>query len=259
MGRFWFLTGARTCNPMRGGRWCRREAPRPARLRARCSRSLPLAASDAFIAVFEAKYHYNFWRPVTADPQRRPDRATRRRRATPGWLPLGETPMHPEYPCAHCISSSAVAACWRCSRAMVGEDVGKTCRSPASPTRPCRVSRAASTSCPTTRDEVANARIWAGFHYRFSTGSGQGHGPQDRRTHGGHAAATAQGMRSNGNAALTASCQGHLYSAPMKYLSPLALIALLLARPRRPPPRASPDLRTGATCSTRTSRSSTCT
>ena len=33
-----------------------------------------------------------------------------RRRATPTWLPLIDTPMHPEYPCAHCITSSAVGA-----------------------------------------------------------------------------------------------------------------------------------------------------
>ena len=63
---------------------------------------LAMATADAMVAVFDAKYHYEFWRPVTAirngDEDNNP--ATERD-AT--WEPLGPTPMHPEYPCAHCI------------------------------------------------------------------------------------------------------------------------------------------------------------
>ncbi len=79
-----------------------------------------LAGMDAYIAVFDAKYHYNFWRPVTAirNADQTGNPATPRE---PGWQPLGETPMHPEYPCAHCITSSAVAAV---IRGVVGEDIG---------------------------------------------------------------------------------------------------------------------------------------
>jgi hypothetical protein len=58
-----------------------------------------MAGNDALVAVFDAKYTYNLWRPITAirnaDITQNP--------ATPrdaSWLPLGETPMHPEYPCA---------------------------------------------------------------------------------------------------------------------------------------------------------------
>ena len=58
--------------------------------------------NDALIAVFDAKYHYNFWRPITAirngDIDGNPGTD---REAT--WLPTLTTPMHPEYPCAHCI------------------------------------------------------------------------------------------------------------------------------------------------------------
>src|SRR4029078_924606 len=76
-----------------------------------CARiyALPaVAGADAFIAVFEAKYTYNLWRPITAI--RNADLTANP--ATPreaNWLPLGTTPMHPEYPCAHCITASAVA------------------------------------------------------------------------------------------------------------------------------------------------------
>jgi hypothetical protein len=119
-----------------------------------------MAAADSFIAVFEAKHHYNFWRPVTAI--RNADRTGND--ATPrdaGWLPLGETPLHPEYPCAHCISSAAVAAVLI---GLVGDDVGTitVTNSVAGVTRQW-------TRLSEYRDEVSNARVWAGFHYRFST------------------------------------------------------------------------------------------
>lgn len=67
-----------------------------------------IAMNDALIAVLDAKYHYKFWRPVTAirngDIDGNP--ATDRE---PTWEPPGETPMHTEYPCAHCILSGSVA------------------------------------------------------------------------------------------------------------------------------------------------------
>src|SRR4249920_1436681 len=68
-----------------------------------------IAINDAIIAVLDAKYHYDFWRPITAirngDNDENP--ATERDAA---WQPIDNTPMHPEYPCAHCIGSSALAA-----------------------------------------------------------------------------------------------------------------------------------------------------
>jgi hypothetical protein len=163
VARFWFLTGARTYNPV-----VRQVALAKKMDLLDCARLYALAsmaAADSFIAVFEAKYHYNFWRPVTAirnaDLSHNP--------ATPRdatWQPLGDTPMHPEYPCAHCISSSAVAAALR---AVVGNEVAE-------------ISLTSSTAPGVTRkwtklsdyaDEVSNARVWAGFHYRFSTEAGK--------------------------------------------------------------------------------------
>ena len=66
-----------------------------------------MVGQDAIIAVFDAKYTYNFWRPVTAihNADLSKNDATPREAS---WLPLGDTPMHPEYPCAHCITSAAV-------------------------------------------------------------------------------------------------------------------------------------------------------
>jgi len=163
MGKFWLLTGARTYNPI-----VRQVVLAKQMDMLDCARVYALAsmaAADSFIAVFDAKYHYNFWRPITAirnaDLSQNP--------ATPRdatWQPMGETPMHPEYPCAHCISASAVAATLR---AVVGDDVGE-------------ISVTSSTAPGVTRrwirlsdyaDEVSNARVWAGFHYRFSTEAGK--------------------------------------------------------------------------------------
>jgi hypothetical protein len=68
------------------------------------------AMADAWIACWDAKYHYSFWRPVTAvqqgDTDGRPDTV-----ADPSWLPFRTTPNHPEYPGAHaCVSTAAAHA-----------------------------------------------------------------------------------------------------------------------------------------------------
>ena len=125
--------------------------------------------NDALIAVFDAKYHYNFWRPITAirngDIDENP--ATDRE-AT--WQPIDNTPMHPEYPCAHCILSGSVASV---VKAMLGsEDIPEVAMT--STTAPGVTHRW--TNLTAFTEEVANARIWVGFHYRFSTRVGTGMG-----------------------------------------------------------------------------------
>lgn len=159
VARFWFVTGARAWNPLVAQLAMAKQMDLLdcARLFALTS----LAGEDAFIAVFDAKYHYNLWRPVTAirDADQTGNPATPR---DAGWLPLGETPMHPEYPCAHCISSAAVAAV---IRGVVGDDIGAlSLTSDSAPGVTRRWTR-----LEDYVNEVSNARIWAGFHYRFST------------------------------------------------------------------------------------------
>src|SRR5207247_9627087 len=67
------------------------------------------AIDDALIAVFDAKYHYNFWRPITAIRNGDTDGNDATARDA-SWLPFLDTPMHPEYPSPHCILSAAVGA-----------------------------------------------------------------------------------------------------------------------------------------------------
>jgi hypothetical protein len=118
--------------------------------------------NDAIIAVLDAKYHYNFWRPITAirngDTDGNPDTD---REAT--WQPIAPTPMHPEYPCAHCILSGSLAGVVKTALGTVDTpEIAVT-----SPTAPGVTHRW--TNMTAFTEEVANARIWAGFHYRFST------------------------------------------------------------------------------------------
>ena len=163
MARFWFFTGPRTYNPI-----VKQVALAKKMDIADCARLYALssiAGADAFTAVFDAKYTYNLWRPVTAI--RNADLTSNP--ATPreaSWLPLGATPMHPEYPCAHCITASAVSTVLQ---TIAGNEVGEiTLVSPTAPGVTRKWSRLTDYS-----DEVSNARIYAGFHYRFSTEVGK--------------------------------------------------------------------------------------
>jgi hypothetical protein len=162
--RFWLLVGPRAYNPL----------PRQIVIAknmdllesARFMAFFSVAAVDAVIAVFEAKYKYEFWRPITAirngDIDGNP--ATER---DASWQPIDATPMHPEYPCAHCIISSSVVAV---IEGLLGSDeipeVALT-----SPFVPGVTHRF--TNLRAYTEEVANARICAGFHYRFSTIAGR--------------------------------------------------------------------------------------
>jgi len=130
-----------------------------------------LGLNDAYIAVLDAKYHYNFWRPITAirngDTDGNP--ATE---LDATWQPIANTPMHPEYPCAHCILSGTVAGV---VKAALGSDLIPEIEL-TSPTAPGVKHRFTDMTAFTA--EVANARIWAGFHYRSSTRVGTEMGRQ---------------------------------------------------------------------------------
>jgi hypothetical protein len=163
IGRFWFQTGPRTYNPIvkQIAMARKMDVVDCARLFALSS----IAGVDAFIAVFDAKYTYNLWRPVTAirNADLTSNAATPREES---WTPLGVTPMHPEYPCAHCIVAAAIATVLQ---AVAGDEVDAI--SLTSPTAP-GVTRKW-TRLQDYSDEVSNARVYAGFHYRFSTEVGK--------------------------------------------------------------------------------------
>ncbi len=144
-----------------------REITRNARLFA----AVTQASDDALIAVFDAKYHYGFWRPVTAIRNGDIDGNDATERDA-SWVPFVDTPMHPEYPCAHCIISGAVGTVLQ---AEIGED-----QTPVLTT----TSKAAGgvvrswPSVDSFIQEVVNARIYDGVHYRNSGRVGTGMGKE---------------------------------------------------------------------------------
>jgi len=120
------------------------------------------AVDDALIAVFDAKYHYALWRPITAIRNGDMDGNDATERDA-GWLPFIETPMHPEYPCAHCIVSAAIGA-------VLQAEVGSGSMPRLSSTGPTLpgVTHSWNSVAEFTK-EVADARVYDGVHYRNST------------------------------------------------------------------------------------------
>ncbi len=68
-----------------------------------------MANTNTFIVDRDAKFHYNYWRPVTAirNGDNDGNDATER---DAGWTPLNATPMHPEYPSQAAILAGAGTA-----------------------------------------------------------------------------------------------------------------------------------------------------
>jgi len=160
IARFWEATAPTIYYPV-----VRSVANAPGREVTQNARLLAVAGEamdDALIAVFDAKYHYMFWRPFTAIRNGDIDGNDATERDA-GWLPLIDTPMHPEYPCAHCIVSGAVGAVLM---AEIGNGPSPILRS-NSPTAP-GVERTWN-SVDDFVAEVAVARIYDGVHYRNST------------------------------------------------------------------------------------------
>jgi hypothetical protein len=129
---------------------------------ARLFAALTQAIDDAMIAVFDAKYHYAQWRPVTAirNGDQDGNDATER---DPSWTPLLATPMHPEYPCAHCIQAGVVGV-------FLQHEIGSGAQ-PVLATKSTSAGGAERrwTSVQALVQEVGNARIHGGMHYRFSS------------------------------------------------------------------------------------------
>jgi hypothetical protein len=80
------------------------DLPQAARLFA----DLDLSFADSAISFYDAKYHFDLWRPITAIREAATDRnpATI---ADPNWTPLAATPADPSYPGAHSVISAAGA------------------------------------------------------------------------------------------------------------------------------------------------------
>jgi hypothetical protein len=130
-----------------------------------------LAAADASIACWDAKYTYDYWRPQAAI-RRGDEDGNDSTLADPTWAPLHGTPPHPEYPSGHSTNSSAMATILEL---LFGDEPGA----------PIVV-----TIGPNTRqwesfsegvEEVIDARIYSGIHFRTADEVGARQGRQVAR------------------------------------------------------------------------------
>jgi hypothetical protein len=131
---------------------------------ARLLAALDLAMADAAIGCWDAKYTYAFWRPITAiretaddgNPLTTPDTS---------WMPMFATPAHPDYPSGHSCVSGAAAV-------ILGNEFGDHVKFSISSDLVPGVSRQFH-GVADALEEVKNARIFAGIHFRLACEVGQ--------------------------------------------------------------------------------------
>jgi hypothetical protein len=123
---------------------------------------LSMGIADSFITDWDAKFYYNFWRPVTAIRNGDIDGNDATERDA-GWTPLNTTPMHPEYPSQAAIQGGTAAE--------VLETVFGTGTVPAftaTDSADARLQRQF-TSIGQMAEEQRMVRIWGGIHFRNTT------------------------------------------------------------------------------------------
>ena len=137
---------------------------------------LNMALADGYVASWENKYRYNFWRPVTAI-QLGDDDGNPQTTGDPDWEPLVPTPPIPDHDSGHAVQGGAAAAVLAL---VLGSD--------AIPFSTCSLTLPANTcddASPTLRHfpsfsaaaaENAVSRIYVGFHFRHAVEAGTEHG-----------------------------------------------------------------------------------
>jgi len=119
---------------------------------------LSMSVANSFITDWDAKFHYNFWRPVTAIRNGDMDGNDATERDA-SWMPLYVTPMHPEYPSQATIQAGAAAAVLE---AVFGTGPAAFT---ATDTVDARLQKQF-TSIGQMAEEQGMVRIWGGVHFR---------------------------------------------------------------------------------------------
>jgi membrane-associated phospholipid phosphatase len=127
---------------------------------------LNLSFADAVIAFYDAKYTYNFWRPVTAIRAAATD-GNPETAADPNWLPeVGNTTPDPSYPGAHAVISAAAAEVLTSFFRKDHFEFSVTSEVLAGVDR-------SFTSFSAAAEEATLSRIFAGVHFLFDLTTGQ--------------------------------------------------------------------------------------
>jgi len=129
---------------------------------------MSMALANCFIVDWDAKFTYNFWRPITAirNGDQDGNDATER---DAGWQPLNATPMHPEYPSQAGINAGAAsgvleAVFGKGPEGFVATDINDA-----------RLSRQFASFAQMDL-EHKEVRIWGGIHFRNSLDVGDAMG-----------------------------------------------------------------------------------
>src|SRR5215813_4275639 len=118
------------------------------------------ALADAQIACWESKYFFNFWRPITAIRSRDQD-GNADIEFDPDWQPLINTPNFPEYPSGHASTSGAITHVLRLFFGSDELDFQMTTTNPKALQNTRYFTRLSQ-----AENEVINARVYVGIHYR---------------------------------------------------------------------------------------------
>ncbi len=149
---------------------------------ARLAAMVNTVGADALISCLFAKYHYLFWRPVTAiDPTAVTadgfgpipgyDDGNAATAEQLGWRPLLVTPNHPEYPAAHGTITSAMAEVF--SSFLGTQRLNLDIRGFDATGRAGNLDAVRHFEMAhDLRNEIIYARLWAGLHYHFSSVAG---------------------------------------------------------------------------------------
>ena len=131
-----------------------------------------LTNADTGIACFDSKYTYLFWRPYSAIRNADLD-GNAATTADPAWSPLLGTPNHPEYPAAHgCLTSSLADVL---ANALGTQEIDVTVWGATGGGTTLTTQRHFADT-QQLKDEIVNARVWAGLHWRNSVLAGEGIG-----------------------------------------------------------------------------------
>lgn len=120
---------------------------------------LNMSMTDAAIAVFEAKYYYHFWRPVTAIRAGESD-GNPSTEADPNFNTLIVTPPYPSYPSGFGTLSNA--ASYILERTFGNGRHAITLSLPALPNVTLEYKRLRQIT-----DDISDARVYGGIHFRF--------------------------------------------------------------------------------------------
>jgi hypothetical protein len=132
---------------------------------ARALALINMAMSDSLVASFLNKYTYNFWRPETAIHEGNSD-GNPKTTGDPNWAPFITTPCFPSYPSNHGSAGNGAAAVMR---RIYGEDgFSITLTNPAVPTIVLQY-----TSFKQITDDISDARVYGGIHFRTDQVAGE--------------------------------------------------------------------------------------